>query len=62
MNLFDLNARWHDTGKPYAALTPDGKAWRWICPRCERGGHTGLPLFAAMSDALAHKQRCVPVK
>ena len=61
MNLADLNDRWRATGKPHA-ISDDGNGWIWCCPSCQKGGRTRLPLHAAMSDALAHKQRCLAVE
>ena len=60
MNLADLNERWRATGKPHAI--GDGDGWVWCCPWCRKGGRTKLPLHAAMSDSLAHKQHCPAVK
>lgn len=66
MDLTALNDRWRENNHPYAMqiAVPDighsGQNMRYLphCPRCGETGVIPLPLHAAMSDALAHKQKC----
>lgn len=59
-SLAELNARWAETEKPHAVLGDDG-LYRGYCPRCKEWAHTRLPLVGAMSEALAHKNKCAKV-
>lgn len=58
MDLGELNARWCEVGNPHAVPDPDNaELFRPYCPGCEHKG-TPVPLVAAMSEVLAHKQHC----
>lgn len=59
MDLQTLNARWEQTDKPHAV--GEGDAWHWACPQCQGQGRTKMALVGAMSDALAHKNKCPSV-
>lgn len=60
MDLSSLNARWSETGKPHAVAV-EGGLYRGYCPECQEWAHTRLPLVGAMSEALAHKNKCKAV-
>jgi len=59
VTLDELNGRWETTGQPHAIAKNGG--WVMHCPDCDYTGHTPLPLFAAMNDALTHKRSCVEI-
>lgn len=56
MNLHDLNARWQETGHPFAV--GESEEYQTYCPRCEHRGSTAQSLTGAMSAALTHKKDC----
>lgn len=57
VDLATLNQQWSATNHPHAAPGDDDK-FVPHCPLCDYTGTVQAPLFAAMNDALVHKNNC----
>ena len=63
MGLLDINMRWHDTGHPHAIFDEGTRRWHSHCPRCGTTSEDGhADELGAMSDAIAHKNRCAQLQ
>lgn len=63
MGLFDINARWRDTGHPHAIVDQETGRWHSYCPYCDTTSEDGhAEQLGAMSDAIAHKNRCAQLQ
>ena len=59
MGLWEINARWAQTGHPHAICDEGTGLWHGYCPRCEitnEDGHEDQ--LAAMNEAITHKSQC----
>jgi len=59
VDLENLNDRWRIAGHPHAV--PGDPAWKAYCPACGYLASVRVPLHAAMSDALTHKNVDCPM-
>lgn len=62
MNLAQLNDRWRTINHCHAIPAKDDGLFYLHCPNCQYTGLIGVPLEAAMSDVLAHKNQCTAPK
>lgn len=58
MDLGQLNERWRTINHAHAIPAKDEGLFYLHCPNCQHTGIIGVPLEAAMSDVLAHKNQC----